>query len=819
MSLSERLHPLNMMRRSQQPAYSILPGDEDESQCVDIEKRSLGLCRDSGPGSPLNSSTSSSRSSSDSQLDTNTTRGPCRQRRRSNNPGLYKLPNTIVRYMCFAVILTIVVFIVSLVHMSWISSRAVELGNGSRPPAQWESFPLLERYRGGIRTLVTREENVPEYPKRDEQEDEVVASIDTPADKTQQNVELPPSEPFNPYPDYASKAYLSEYEDVRECFLDPDSTIRVPKVHVYKGVPSGMPDPIFGSYGLLGLRDDVCFERFGKLGPYGFGYSDNTGGTGTGINGEREGADSVWREGRQVDFRRVKWAEAQRRCAIANGHRFEVRKRIGGNAYPDTDAVDDKGLGDTITFGDEGGLPLAGRGDANQTQSNSSTTKGDGKKKLPRTAFIIRTWSGYQYRDDHILFLRSVISELSLLSGGEYTVHILVHVKDNDIPIWADEGLYEQTLRDSLPEEFWGLGTLWSERQMGLIYSGLHESYFHNLPVYGAYRGLFMAMQHFARKHLEYDYFWHWEMDIRYTGHFYHFLNRVSKWAKEQPRKGLWERNSRFYIPAVHGSWEDFKQMVRVQSEMDSENQDIWKSLADNDPRFPSNGIHSEAGRPIWGPLRPEDDEPLNPSSDPQPPVSCDKDKYQWGVGEEPDLITLNPLFDPDGTSWSLTDDITGYNTTRGFPPRRAAILTSTRLSRRLLLTMHNEMFRKRHSMATEMWPSSIALHHGLKAVFVPHPVYIDRRWPVSYLASVFDSRIGGTGGRRSVFGGMEHSFRGVSWYFNAEFAGRLWKRWVGASVDGVGGEDEEVNGEGRMCLRAMLLHPIKYKEGTDAVS
>jgi Protein of unknown function (DUF3405) len=817
MSPSERFHPLNLIRRSQQPAYSILPGDEDEPQGIDIEKRSLGLRKSSGPGSPLSSSASSSRSSSDSQLDTTATRDPCRHRQRSNNAGLYKLPNAIVRYMCFAVIFTIVVFIVSLVHMSWVSSRAVELGRGSKPPAQWESFPLLRRYRGGIRTLVMRAENVPEYPKPDEKEDGVVASINTPADNNHQNVELPPSEPFNPYPDYASKTYLSEYEDVHECFLDPDSTIRVPKVHVYKGIPSGMPDPIFGSYGLLGLRDDVCFERFGKLGPYGFGYSNKIGGKGTGVDGEREGADSVWREGRQVDFRGINWAEAQRRCAIANDHRFKVMKRIEGSAYLDTDAVDEKGSRDDITF-EDGGLPLVEGRDANQTQFNSSKI-GEGRKRLPRTAFIIRTWTGYRYRDDHILFLRSVISELSLLSGGEYTVHILVHVKDNDIPIWADEGLYEKTLRDSLPEEFWGLATLWSERQMNLIYSGLDETYHHGLPVHGAYRGLFMAMQHFARRHLEYDYFWHWEMDIRYTGHFYHFLDRVSKWAKEQPRKGLWERNSRFYIPAVHGSWEDFKQMVRVQSEMDSESQDMWKSLADNDPRFPSNSIHGEAGKSIWGPLRPEDDEPLDPSSDPQPPTSYDKDKYQWGVGEEPDLITLNPLFDPDGTSWSLAEDITGYNTTRGFPPRRAAILTSTRLSRRLLLTMHSEMFRKRHSMATEMWPSSIALYHGLKAVFVPHPVYIDRQWPLSYLASVFDSRLGGTGGRRSVFGSMEHSFRGVTWYFNAEFAGKLWKRWTGARIDGVGGEDEEINGEGRMCLRAMLLHPIKYKEGTDDVS
>ncbi|KAH0536413.1 hypothetical protein FGG08_006711 [Glutinoglossum americanum] len=811
MSPLDRFYPLNLVRRSQQPVYSILPDEGDEPQFIDVEKRSLSSQKSSGARSALGFTASSSRSSSDSQQEA--ARNSSRRRRRPNGPGLYKLPHMIVRYMCFAIILTIVVFILSLVYMSWASSMTLQQGRGKsrpQPPPQWESFPLLERYYGGLRILVVRGENIPEYPRQDEQEVGTANLTDTPAGSSHQNVELPPSEPFNPYPDYASEAYLSEYGNVQECFLDAKSTIPVPRVHAYTGVPSGMPDPIFGAYDLLGLRDDVCFERFGKLGPYGFGYSNKYGGTGTGLDGEREGADGVWRDGGEVDFREIRWAEAQRRCATANSHRFGPKKGVKEDSFLGMDAAEGKFLGEVVASGD--GTPtLTKRSNVTHAQPSPSggTTEGEGKKKLPRTAFVIRTWSDYKYRDDHILFLRTVISELSLLSGGEYTVHFLVHVKDDNLPIWADEKVYQQTLRDALPEEFWGLGMLWTERQMSLIYGGLHESFYQDLPVHGAYRGLFMAMQHFAYKHPEYDYFWHWEMDIRYTGHFYHFLDRADRWAKEQPRKGLWERSSRFYIPAVHGSWEDFKRMVHVQSEVETRGQNSWKSLADSDPRYPSSSIGGN-NRPVWGPLRPEDDEPLDPNDDPKPPASYDKDKYEWGVGEDADLITLNPLFNPEGSSWSLSDDVTGYNTTRGLPPRRAAILSSTRLSRRLLLTMHSETFRKRRSMFTEMWPASVALHHGLKAVFVPHPVHIDRRWPLSYLASVFDYGTSLGGGRRSVFGGMEHSFRGASWYYNAEFAARLWKRWMGARVDGAGGEDEEIYGEGRMCLRGMLLHPIK---------
>ncbi|KAH0558583.1 hypothetical protein GP486_004762 [Trichoglossum hirsutum] len=807
MSPLDRFHPLNLVRRSQQPEYSILPNAEDESYYVDAEKSSFD--------SRGSSATSSSRPSSDSQQDA--IRSPSgRRRRRPNGPGIYKLPNVIVRYMCFAVIFAIVVFIGSLVHMSWASSTALQLGGNGRPrpPPQWESFQFLRRYYGGIRTLVECKENIPEYPQQDE-EAEATNSTDTSANATahgiHRNVKLPPSKPFNPYPDYSSEAYLSEYVNVRECFLDANSTIPVPKVHAYPGIPSGMPDPIFGSYDLLGLREDVCFERFGRLGPYGYGYNDTHGSTETDLDAELAEDGSGWRENAKVDFRGIRWAEVQRRCAMANSHRFETRKGVKRDALLDM-GVAGKRLSREATALGDGTSTSREKRNITQAQYNFSgdATEGEGKKKLPRTAFVIRTWSDYKYRKDHILFLRAVISELSLLSGGEYTVHFLVHVKDDNLPIWADEKIYQQTLRDALPEEFWGLGLLWTERQMNLIYAGLHESFHHDLPVHGAYRGLFMAMQYFAHKHPEYEYLWHWEMDIRYIGHFYHFLDRVSRWAKEQPRKGLWERNSRFYIPAVHGSWEDFKQMVRVQSEMETGSQNSWASLADNDPRFPSSGVDSGVNKPVWGPLRPEDDEPLDPDSDPKPPTSYEKDKYQWGIGEEADLITFNPLFNPDGTSWSLADDVTGYNTTRGLPPRRAAILTSTRLSRRLLLTMHNETFRRRHSMFTEMWPASIALHHGFKAVFVPHPVYIDRRWPLSYLASVFDYASSTGSGRRSVFGGMEHSFRGVSWYYNAEFAGKLWMRWMGARVGGAGGEDEGVRGEGRMCLRGALLHPVK---------
>ena len=65
-----------------------------------------------------------------------------------------------------------------------------------------------------------------------------------------------------------------------------------------------------------------------------------------------------------------------------------------------------------------------------------------------------------------------MISEVVLRSGGEYSVHFLLHVKDNDVPIWADPETTQDILDENMQEEFHGLTTLWSEAQMRLLYPG-----------------------------------------------------------------------------------------------------------------------------------------------------------------------------------------------------------------------------------------------------------------------------------------------------------------------------------------------------------
>ena len=729
--------------------------------------------------------------------------------RREKQIEVYKPPSRkAIRYLCLALFTTLLIFILTLIRASWTSSRQLEMGPVDKQPPKpppWEDFPFLKRYFGGIRSLVPRKENSPEYPS--DQESELAhpnASIEA-----HQKKSLPKSLPFDPYPDYRSVAYKTEYGEKHECFLDSQGLIRIPHVHYYEGVPLGQPDAVMGSHDILGLRDDICFERFGRLGPYGYGYSVRKGGMGAGLNGEREGADDMWStKGNpvEVDYTGMKWVMAQDACASKNRMRF-------GDAANVTSA-DELFLKMHIgKIQDKVKTHVVERRNL-LTSSNQTKAVHDAPAKaftiLPRTAIVIRTWWDRLYSAEDIIYLRSMIVELSLLSGGEYTIHFLVHVRDDNVPIWADRKIYDRVLENSLPEEFRGMGILWSERQMSLIYGGLQESFFRDLPVHGVYRGTYMALQYFSHQNPEYEYLWNWEMDVRYTGQWYHLFDRATQWSKDQPRKGLWERNGRFYIPSVHGTWEDFKQMIRVQSEMGTNSpNNVWSGLKAGAGGLPGSP-QGKADKPVWGPQGPAD--MLGAQYDTIPPTTSEKDKYVWGVGEEADLITFSPLFDPDGTTWFYVDDVTGYNTTQGLPPRRATIGTSSRLSRRLLQTMHRETVLARHHMFSEMWPASVALHHGYKAVYTPHPVYIDRKWPVGYLAGVMNGgRNGASGGARtSVYGGREHNFKGTTWFYDAGFAPNLWRRWLGYKVDNDGGEQEEMAREGRMCLPGMLLHPVK---------
>ena len=61
------------------------------------------------------------------------------------------------------------------------------------------------------------------------------------------------------------------------------------------------------------------------------------------------------------------------------------------------------------------------------------------KQYQPRSALLIRAWHGLNWKPHHSEYLRALIMELSLHSGGEYQIYLLCHVKDSEMPIFSDQ--------------------------------------------------------------------------------------------------------------------------------------------------------------------------------------------------------------------------------------------------------------------------------------------------------------------------------------------------------------------------------------------
>ena len=246
------------------------------------------------------------------------------------------------------------------------------------------------------------------------------------------------------------------------------------------------------------------------------------------------------------------------------------------------------------------------------------------------------------------------------------------------------------------------------------------------------------------------EYFWQFETDARYTGHHYQHFETVSAWSKAQPRRLLWERSSRYFVPAVHGNWSAFSKLIEKEA----------------------------TNEEIWGPARTQGIEPIGPD----PPVeSPELDKYEWGVEEEADLITTAPIV--DATDNAFSDEILNYPAgIAQTPSRMSSPNIMTRFSKRLLRAMHHGQLAYGTYMPSNRFFVSTALHHGLKAVAFPLPIYLDyAKAPVDVDREV------NTNNGRDIYNAAqkfeEIGHRMTCFSPNdklSNFADELYKRWLG---------------------------------------
>ncbi|KAI1350868.1 hypothetical protein F5Y01DRAFT_137491 [Xylaria sp. FL0043] len=572
---------------------------------------------------------------------------------------------------------------------------------------------------------------------------------------------------YDPYPNYKRDAKDGPYVP-----CEGPGGKAVSDIMVFKGVPKDFPEPLIGGYDVLGMDGDLCFERETRLGMYGFQNANDT-------------SDPL------MDWDKVHWGELQEKCVQKNEARFDLQGRP--NPYVNTVYSSKK---TTAFLGADSDLNLEdapkGRYHNDDLRRSSVTgnkrpSKGtvtESKNAEPRTAVLLRTYTGKDYNENDKQVIRSLITELSLRTGGVYQIFLFVHVKDNAYAIWDDEGTYQYVLQQNVPAEFRDIAILWNDEAVQAMYPKLDPS------KTGVHVSQWLSVQKFMQEFPEFEYVWNWEMDARITGHHYDFLEKLAAFAKRQPRRGLWERSERYYIPSVHGDYDtDFRKEV--------------EGLVGEDT--------------IWGPP----DFPFISPVGPKPPVKRpEDDDYKWGVGEEADLITVAPIINTNYSGWVGANDVWGFNDTTHATqqlPRRVTIVTHSRISKRLLNIMHVENLRG-NVIASEMTCQTIALLHGLKAVYAPMPMFFDRPWKGKDIARWFNSgERGDSGGDNSAIGwGREARYGGITWYYRAGPPQRLYNNLMGYEDTKIGGEEwEEIHG--RPCLPPILMHPIKDVAPTES--
>ncbi|KOS20115.1 hypothetical protein ESCO_006146 [Escovopsis weberi] len=583
---------------------------------------------------------------------------------------------------------------------------------------------------------------------------------------------------LNPYPDYNSDEWKEEgfapYVACQGAFGE-----KVEDLLVFKGRPHEFPEPKMGSYSLLGMDPNICWERDTRLGRVGL----------------QQPMRKVGNEVQKLEWDDVNWGEIQKRCVEKNADRFEMRRSSENqfqSHYPELAKIEDPAPATEDKDSDkeeldESDASLKAREQAPPRQGPVSDEEDEVDpskyKKEKRTAVLLRSYTGKTYTPNDMQTIRAMMNELTIRSGGEYEVFLLVHVKDQNLQPFASDEKYQEVLKAFIPREFHGITVLWNDKQVWEIYDKMTDN-----DEKSVHSAQWLSVQKFSHDHPQFDFIWNWEMDFRFTGHHYDLLDNLHKFAAKQPRKGAWERAERWYIPKFHG---------------------------DYDTTFRKSIEERYGNETVWGPV----ERPFIKPVGPKPPVaSPGEDDYEWGVGEEADYISVSPIFNPIDSNWIIRDGVWGYEDSKYRSrdlPRRTTIVTHSRLSKRLLAIMHIENKRGNH-VASEMTPQTVSLLHGLKAVFAPQPVFMDRDWSPEFVNDWFNpGPKGESGGFGSPMGwGRERRYIGNTWYYRSIPPNRLYNNWMGWVDTEMGGHEWEKS-HGRPCLPSIMLHPVKDTEPT----
>lgn len=501
------------------------------------------------------------------------------------------------------------------------------------------------------------------------------------------------------------------------------------------------PAPPGGSFAALGLTTEFNTPA-SRYGAYGYGEHD---------------ADY----GRpKVDWGTVDWAELQNECRLANQHRFRGSENISTSR----------------TFQLHGGKAWW----PEHLQARVFDTQ--------RTAIVVRAWEGYQWTPGDHHHLRALIAETGIASNADYAVFLLVDVKDKDGSrrIFHDAEHYQTAVKELVHPEYQSIAVLFDAEVL--------QSWYPKVPDHSVFFQVYQPLQLFAQFFPDFDHYWQLEMDIRFTGDARLLLNSMSEFARNEPRKQSVERASYYYMPQVHGSYDDFTASINA----------------------------SLSSQGIWGPISipdiPNPIGPVPPSDDPR------HDDFQWGVGDDADLLLTNALANVSAAQyWPFQHWIHNFQQAEA-TPRFYSNVAMGRYSWNLLNAMHHGQTDKGLTLPSEASAVSFALYHGLKISFPPLPWYhhpqADREVTVEELERLYNggspienaASNGGLSHGQALYNpdGVYELFNGKTWWWVPGYPGRVMRHWLHQDAAAADMPDMLREIEGRVWAPSMALHPVK---------
>lgn len=198
--------------------------------------------------------------------------------------------------------------------------------------------------------------------------------------------------------------------------------------------------PFLGSQKELGLEQTWATAE-SRYGPYGF-VNDG----------------SVPASQPLIDWDTVDWGQLQQQCLKRNDHRFPTSSQNSNSHYKRFTLFKDSKL-------------------------QQKTPSWDAFNKTRRTAVVLRSYSSLKYKPQIMWYVRSIITEAALYSGGEYSVFLLVHVQSRWKGIFDSEAQYEAAFAAAgIPPELQSIAILWDDNLIESWYSkvGEHELVVHN---------------------------------------------------------------------------------------------------------------------------------------------------------------------------------------------------------------------------------------------------------------------------------------------------------------------------------------------------